>query len=79
MCWQRRLVWKGSPEPVKGVLIESVGFIDITVLPEVWRALEESHLQRAVDVAAESGIGQSNHFLTQSSKEPPPPGAALYL
>lgn len=76
MCWQRRFVWKGSPEPVKGVLIESVGFIDVTVFPKVWRTLKESHLQRAVDVAAESCIGQSNHFLTQS---PPPPGAALYL
>lgn len=42
-----------GPEPEKRVVIETVGFINVTVFPQVRRALEEPHLDGTVDVAAE--------------------------
>lgn len=50
---KRRFVWKRSPEPVQRVVIESVGFVDVTFLAEVWRTLEKPHLHRAVDVTTD--------------------------
>lgn len=44
-------VWERGPKPKKRVVIETVGFINITIFSEVWRALEEPHLDRTVDVA----------------------------
>lgn len=57
---QRRFVWKRSPEPVQRVVVESVGFIDVTLLSEIWRTLKKSHLQGAVDVAVKRG-GVAGH------------------
>lgn len=53
MSWKRRFVWKQSPEPVQRVVIESVSFINVTLLAEVWRTLEKPHLHRAVDVTTD--------------------------
>lgn len=48
----RVFVWERGPKPQKRVVIETVSFINITIFSEVWRALEEPHLDWTVDVAA---------------------------
>lgn len=61
MCWQRGFVWKGSPEPEERIAVKLCSFFSIAVLSEVWRTLQDPHLQRTVDVATRRQTTVSCH------------------
>lgn len=68
MGGQRGLVWEWGPEPEKRLLVKSLSFIHVSFLSQIWRTLEKSHLNRAVDVAVRRQDHQLHSIIMWSRK-----------